>query len=265
LPGSFPRGTLFLQPSPLPRYPFLCCPLPFLAGTFLQRARQFPPGSPLLLRGLFALGEARSLGGVLLLPYCGAFPFLAGAFLSGCALALELCGAFPFLAGAFFGGAFLLLPGPFFGGCALALELCGAFPFLGGAFFGGAFLSCLAFALELCGAFLFFPGTLLGGAFPFLAGAFRCGVVAFFAGGPPLLPGVAAPCGTSLPDAALIPNPSVLPGRVILLRFGGKLWLYRVSRFYGAIRLGAAGIRAGNGSRCGQARQWCRIELRILA
>ena len=223
LPGAFLRGALFLPPSLLPRCPFLSYPLPFLAGTVLQRARQFLPGNPFLLRGLLALGDTLPLGGVLLFPYGSALSFLAGAFLGGRAVALELCGAFPFLPGAFFGGAFLSC-------LTVALELCGAFPFLPGAFFGGAFLSCLTVALELCGAFPFFPGAFLGGAFLFLAVAFRCSAFAFFAGGSPLRCDVHAPGSTSLSGAALIWSPSVPPGCVILLRFGGKLWLYRVSR-----------------------------------
>jgi hypothetical protein len=94
LPGAFLCGALFLQPSPLPLCAFLSKPFPFLAGAFLQRARQLFPGDPSLLRGLLALGDAVTLGRQLLLVPGLAFLFLAGAFL--------------FLAGAFLFRAFLL-------------------------------------------------------------------------------------------------------------------------------------------------------------
>jgi hypothetical protein len=94
LPGAFLCGALFLQPSPLPLCVFLSKPFPFLAGAFLQRARQLFPGDPSLLRGLLALGDAVTLGRQLLLVPGLAFLFLAGAFL--------------FLAGAFLSCAFLL-------------------------------------------------------------------------------------------------------------------------------------------------------------
>jgi hypothetical protein len=184
--------------------------------------------------------------------------FLAGAFL-GCAFLLQP-GAFPFQP-----GAFLLLAGAFFGGGAFlgggAFSLGGAFLFLAGAFLGGqpllflpgAFLGYLTFTLESCGVFFFLPSAFFGGgAFTLLSGCLllRCGTFALG--------------GTCLPGAAPIPNPPVPPGRVLSVRFASGLWLGGVPRLCGAIRLRVLDIRAGNGPRCGQAGQRCRIELRVL-
>jgi hypothetical protein len=267
--GTHPCGAVCLQLSPLPLCAFGVEPLPFLAGTLLQRACQLLTGDPFLLCGLLALGGAVTLGRLLLLAPGLALLFLTGAFLSYAFLLqpdslLLQPDSFLFLASAFFGGcavsrrgafplggAFLLLP------CAFLLLPCALLSgsplrFLPGAFIGGTFLGCITFTLELGGAFLFLPVEFFGGPFH-LRGPF------------PLLPigllvwfDTLALHATCLPDAALIPNPAVPPGRALLLRFADEL------RFFRAIRLRVLDIRAGNRPRRGHAGQRRRIELRVL-
>jgi hypothetical protein len=158
------------------------------------------------------------------------FLFLAGKFLGG-ALALLLVGAL-LLRGSLAlrdallpAGALLVLPG-------------GALSLLAGAFLGGG-----ALALALGGAFL--GGAFLGGAF--LLGPFFFQAGAFLGG-------------------------ALLLRRVLALTCDDELWICCVAWFCGAIRLpgasrrraAVADIRTSNGSRCRNARQRCRVELRIL-